>query len=58
MKQINLQTLQMIFNSMCEIHTKGNDTIVMGQCLQAMQQVIQDETAAMQEKENEAVEEE
>ena len=48
----------MIFNSMCEIHTKGNDTIVMGQCLQAMQQVIQDETAAMQEKENEAVEEE
>ena len=56
MKQINLQTLQMIFNSMCEIHTKGNDTIVMGQCLQAMQQVIQDETAAMQEKENEAVE--
>lgn len=58
MKKINLQTLQMIFNSMCEIHTKGNDTIVMGQCLQAMQQVIQDETAAMQEKENEAVEEE
>lgn len=58
MKQINLQTLQMIFNSMCEVHTKGNDTIVMGQCLQAMQQVIQDETAAMQEKENEAVEEE
>lgn len=58
MKQINLQTLQMIFNSMCEIHTKGNDTIVMGQCLQAMQQVIQDETAAMQERENEAVEEE
>lgn len=58
MKQINLQTLQMIFNSMCEIHTKGNDTIVMGQCLQAMQQIIQDETAAMQEKENEAVEEE
>ena len=58
MKQINLQTLQMIFNSMCEIHTKGSDTIVMGQCLQAMQQVIQDETAAMQEKENEAVEEE
>lgn len=58
MKQINLQTLQMVFNSMCEVHTKGNDTIIMGQCLQAMQQVIQDETAAMQEKENEAVEEE
>lgn len=58
MKQINLQTLQMVFNSMCEVHTKGNDTIIMGQCLQAMQQVIQDETAAMQEKKNEAVEEE
>lgn len=58
MKQINLQTLQMIFNSMCEVHTKGNDTIVMGQCLQAMQQVIQDETAAMKEEAVDCVEEE
>ena len=58
MKQINLQTLQMIFNSMYEIHTKGNDTIVMGQCLQAMQQVLQDETAAMKEEAVDCVEEE
>lgn len=58
MKQNNLQTLQAVFTAMSEINTKGNDTIVMGQCLQAMQQVIQDEVATLQEQENEAVEEE
>lgn len=58
MKQDNLQTLHAVFTAMSEINTKGNDTIIMGQCLQAMQQVIQDEAAAMQEREDEAVEEE
>lgn len=58
MKQINLQTLQAVLTAMSDINTKGSDTIIMSQCLQAMQRVIQDEVAAMQEKENEAVEEE
>jgi hypothetical protein len=58
MKQNNLQTLQAVLTAMSEINTKGNDTIIMGQCLQAMQQVIQDEAADLQERENEAVEEE
>lgn len=58
MNQNNLQNLQLVFNSLCEINTKGNDTVLMGQCLQVLQQILQEETAAMQEKENEAVEEE
>lgn len=58
MKQNNLQTLQAVFTAMSEINTKGNDTIIMGQCLQAMQQVIQDEAAALQEEAVENAEEE
>lgn len=50
MKEINLQSLQLVFNAMCEINTKGNDTVVMGQCLQTMQQIIQDEAAALKEE--------
>lgn len=50
MKQTNLENLQIIFNSLCEISTKGSDTIMMGQCLQVLQQIIQDETNFLKEE--------
>lgn len=36
------EQLVKIFNALCMVATKGEDTIIMGQCLTAMQQVIND----------------
>lgn len=35
-----LEQLSRIYNTMLEISTKGEDTLVMASCLQALQQVI------------------
>ena len=36
-----LEQLTRIYNTMLEIRTKGEDTIVMADCLRALEQVIQ-----------------
>ena len=38
----NLQTLQSILQAMMTISTRGNDTITMANCLQTLNQVIED----------------
>lgn len=35
------ERLTQIFNALCMVHTKGEDTIIMGQCLSALQQVLE-----------------
>lgn len=37
----NKQTMQNILQALMTISTKGNDTITMANCLQALQQVIE-----------------
>lgn len=41
-----IQYLQDILDALMSVSTKGNDTIIMSNCLQALQQVIQSEIAA------------
>ena len=37
----NKQTMQNILQALMTINTKGNDTITMASCMQALQQVIE-----------------
>jgi len=46
MNKNTMQYLQDILDALMSISTKGNDTIIMSNCLQALQQVIQSEIAA------------
>ena len=47
----NKQTMQNILQALMTISTKGNDTVTMANCMQALQQVINNEvTAAIQAK--------
>lgn len=39
----NVELLGQIYNAMTNIATKGEDTIVMADCLRAMAQILQDE---------------
>lgn len=38
-----------IYNTLCTISTKGEDTVVMGECLRAMQILAQELTMAAQQ---------
>lgn len=49
MNQNNLQLLAQILGALGTIETKGDSTITMSQCLQALQQVIQSEQEALQQ---------
>ena len=46
MNKNTIQYLQDILDALMSVSTKGNDTITMSNCLQALQQVIQSEIAA------------
>ena len=37
-----LEQLSRIYNTMLEIRTKGEDTLIMSDCLRALEQVIKD----------------
>lgn len=41
MKQEELILLSQIFNTLTLVHTKGEDTIIMGECLKTFQQFLQ-----------------
>lgn len=43
-----IETMRNILNALMTINTKGNDTITMSNCLQAMQQVIEMAVASTQ----------
>ena len=49
-----IQQLIRIYNGLCTIETKGENTIVMGECLKAMQQVVNSMQANMNKKPSEA----
>lgn len=46
MNNQSIETMRNILNALMTINTRGNDTITMSNCLQAMQQVIEMEMAA------------
>lgn len=46
MNKNTIQYLQDILDALMSVSTKGNDTIIMSNCLQALQQVIQSELTA------------
>ena len=41
----SIETMRNILNALMTINTRGNDTITMSNCLQAMQSVIEAESA-------------
>ena len=41
----SIETMRNILNALMTINTRGNDTITMSNCLQAMQSVIETESA-------------
>ena len=40
MKQTNLEQLIKIYNTLLMVSTKGEDTVIMGQCLNAMRDLL------------------
>lgn len=46
MNNQSIETMRNILNALMTINTRGNDTITMSNCLQAMQQVIEMEMTA------------
>lgn len=42
----NVELLGQIYNAMANISTKGEDTLVMAECLRALAQILQSETEA------------
>lgn len=53
MKQTNLEQLIKIYNTLLMVSTKGEDTIIMGQCLNAMRDLLtQIQKEAIEESEN------
>lgn len=44
MNNNSFRMLQSILEALMSINTKGNDTITMSNCLQALQRVIEDES--------------
>ena len=53
MKQENLQQLADIYNSLLQIHTRGEETLVMADCMRALFNIINDEAKEAQSKKNE-----
>lgn len=49
MTQKDLQFLAEIYNRMLEIHTKGQDTFVMADCMQSLHQFIMAKGKELQE---------
>lgn len=47
MTQQKLTELAQIYNTLLTISTKGQDTMIMGQCLSALQQFIMRESAEL-----------
>lgn len=45
MNQEQINQLSKIYNTLCLIETKGENSILMGNCLQALQQFIRDSVA-------------
>ena len=54
---MNTQMLKNILSALMEINVKGNDAITMSNCLQALQQVIIEAEAAVQERAAEPISE-
>lgn len=46
MSEKNMELLSQIYNAMANIATKGEDTLIMADCLRAMSQILQDEQNA------------
>lgn len=55
MNNNNFETLQKVFNTLMLIETRGENTMIMAQCLQAIQEVIQSEGQRMNEAKIEPV---
>lgn len=53
----NLMYLTQIYNTLCLVHTKGEDSIIMADCLKALQQYLKTEQKKYQETEGELKEE-
>lgn len=51
MTQEQITQFVRIYNTLCTISTKGEDTLVMGECLRAMQALAQELSASMQKTE-------
>jgi len=53
MNENSVRMLQSILEALMSINTKGNDTITMSNCLQALQDVIRNEASTSQAEEQE-----
>ena len=53
MNEKSVRMLQSILEALMSINTKGNDTITMSNCLQALQDVIRNEASTSQAEEQE-----
>ena len=53
----NLMYLTQIYNTLCLVHTKGEDSIIMADCLKALQQYLKSEQKKDQKTEDEIQEE-
>ena len=53
MEQNNVKTLSEILNAIMTVSVKGTDTLTLGSCMQALQQVIQSESKSEEPTEKE-----
>ncbi len=53
MNEKSVRMLQSILEALMSINTRGNDTITMSNCLQALQDVIRNEASTSQAEEQE-----
>lgn len=44
----NLMYLTQIYNTLCLVHTRGEDSIIMADCLKALQQYLKNEQTKYQ----------
>lgn len=57
MTKENIEILGRIFTALGSVSTKGEDTIIMADCLRAFQQVLQDAAKADEDKSADSVKE-
>ena len=48
----DLKTLSLIYNTLLEISTKGDDTVLMGECLKAFKNFIMNKQEEVQKEES------
>lgn len=56
-KQAQLEQFARIYNTLCDISTKGEDTIFMASCLQTMKALVEEVSTQVIQEENKEVKE-